>query len=354
MYYQYVEKDTNQVSSAWKVLHALIFLTTFVCSLISAYAFDNLLKNFDHRCILYASPNLELEEIVFKSNSTIRNSDTEITNKSSEIAAQTISGPHLTTKSSDLQLNKSQIDWSTAKKIPGLTDIFEVDDQIWLNNETLSGKIVMKRLGTTFGSYARCSTVLFVPLLSLVVSAVFGAIVVLCGRGGKGYKTDIMSGSWSFVYPVIFVSAMMTILSIIAAIPVNDGLQSFCSNFENFTGQSRCNKLMNYFTLDGDQVFTEFWEMCAICNYSFSFGVLLWTSQISITILRCLRVVDFQFNSISIESKNEEESNETKSQKIHEAVVQAFPGAKAVTQILNGGPEEIAIHCHDQDEVTQV
>ncbi|KAG5879123.1 hypothetical protein JTB14_031670 [Gonioctena quinquepunctata] len=342
-YYQYVEKNADRVSTLWKILHVSIFLLTAINSLISAYAFGDILKNFNHRCVLNATPNLNLHEIITKQNDT-RNITSEEMPDSRNVST-------LPSSEHDHQLRL--IDWSKADRVGGQKNVFVLEEQLWFNNSSMSGRISMEYIGTIFGKNFTCDMVLFVPLFSLIVAAVFGVIVGLCGKGGRGHESDVLPGAWSFVYPVIILSALMTLLSMIAAISVSDGLQEFCSNFEQYTGQRSCSYLMDYFSLGKNENIQGFWRNYIICYYSYIFGVLLWAAQLSITVLRLLRVADFQFNVINIEKKINENDDEEKLDKIHKAVVRTYPGVKAVTELVDEDPEEMTTY-ENGEMVTKV
>nr|XP_023015255.1 uncharacterized protein LOC111504796 [Leptinotarsa decemlineata] len=205
-YYQYVEKETHRVSSLWKVLHVSIFLLTAINSLISSYGYGNISKIFGRRCVLYATPNLKLREVTNRETSTRNVTIDDITIEAILDMNQTDS-----TLSSEEQ-KMLVLDLSKLEKLSYKNKTFISERRFWFDNGTLSGKISMEFMGTVFGKTITCDFILFIPLSSLVIAAALGVIAILCGKGGRGYESDVLPGSWSFVYPVIFTSALMTLL----------------------------------------------------------------------------------------------------------------------------------------------
>ncbi|VEN39472.1 unnamed protein product [Callosobruchus maculatus] len=60
-YYQFIEKDTSEISIVWKVLHATIFCLIAVNSAICVYGFIDIFDIFNYNCVLYGKPYFTYE-----------------------------------------------------------------------------------------------------------------------------------------------------------------------------------------------------------------------------------------------------------------------------------------------------
>lgn len=332
-YYHHVERDPENIKSIWKVLHTSTFVLIILNSLISAYIFGDILKMFNYRCILHIEPIFGLTQITYLNNNTqiqinLREDKLKTEENTTEEFTTTFQPENVTkitlneraVDTLDSSLSNSTnytqfIDWSKAGIISeSLKHVYIINDTFWYKNDSEYGKINVHIRGSDYGSTTSCDLVLFVPLISLISAAAFGALIMLFGRGQQSQR------SWVIVYPVLIASAIMTILSIIALISMKNGVEDFCSHFQDYTGESKCSRYISLFTFQGKLTLSDFWDDYILCYYSFILTLLLWTIQMVVTILRLGSLADFHFVTVSVE-KSEINVDEEFDEKIHNALL---------------------------------
>ncbi|CAG9862914.1 unnamed protein product [Phyllotreta striolata] len=283
-YYRQVERDPENIRSIWKVLHITTFLLIILNSLISTYFFGDILKMFNYRCILHVQPIFSLTAITYSINNT-----------------------------QDAMLNNQSIivDLGNFPPENNATSVYTNNGSIWYKNESVDAKISVHLKGTDYGSTTSCDLVLFVPLISLISAAAFGALIMLFGRGQQK--------SWIMVYPVLIASVIMSILAIIAMVSMKNGTDEFCSYFKYYTGQLKCSHYISYFTFQDKWLINEFWDNYNICYYSFFLTLLLWIIQTVVTIFRLCSLADFDSVTISVDKINNKDDDID--EKLHDVLI---------------------------------
>nr|CAI5835758.1 unnamed protein product [Callosobruchus analis] len=351
-YYQFIEKDTSEISIVWKVLHATIFCLLSVNSAICVYGFIEIFDIFNYNCVLYGKPYFTYENYM-----------------RTDVKPSTIQPP---TGNSSVSLNVSTNATHPPQPTPKVKQlILGLEDQstttVSSNNSGVNGltpKIIKERLDDVYGrsspSYSvvkewakrfrigqelledderpgrpvevitedkvalvedlvlsdrrlkldpfervdevpvataanasqrpslndstpipntemlMCDYVIFIPMLGMVVSSVFAGVVMVCGRGGRGYSSDTIPGSWIVVYPIIIGSGVMFVLS-----------------FNANTVQQKAGK-------------REFYRSYQMCFITYKIQVALWLAQLLLGLLRILLFTDFDFYSVLVKRRDDD------------------------------------------------
>ncbi|XP_056646584.1 uncharacterized protein LOC130451530 [Diorhabda sublineata] len=332
-YYQHVKKDPDKIKSIWKVLHTTTFLVIILNSLLSAYIFGEILKMFNYRCILHGQPIFDVVEArymnetqnelidlkpIMKNNNELNETKVNITENIKEMTVK--EGNNETRSNNGPELLYLSIFNTSDESVNVTNDITEnlkhsylFNETIWYKNDSLYGKVDVRIRGSDYGSSTSCDLILFVPLVSLIAAAAFGALIVLFGRGQESDR------SWLMVYPVLIASVIMVILYIISTISMKQGLENFCSKFQHFTGYFTCSAYMGYFSFHNQESIRDFWSNYTICYYSYITSIFLWSTQLAVTILRLATMADFQFVTVSVNT-TDINTNEVRREKIQKAL----------------------------------
>lgn len=77
-----------------------------------------------------------------------------------------------------------------SEKIPGTDKFYLFNNSIYFKNDSIYGEANIKTIKTDSYSLLRCDFIFFIILFSLISSSVFAGIVIIYGRGGRGYASD--------------------------------------------------------------------------------------------------------------------------------------------------------------------
>lgn len=89
--------------------------------------------------------------------------------------------------------NETSIDvkhLNTLKRIPETENIYFSNNTIVFKNDSMYGEVNVKMAKADPPYVVMCDFVSFLPLFSLVVASVFAAIIIVFGRGGRGYPAE--------------------------------------------------------------------------------------------------------------------------------------------------------------------
>lgn len=305
-YYHLVERESSDVSLAWKVFHIFILILIFVASVLSAYAFGELFDAFNYRCLLYAKPVFIIDQVHFFNGTVEANQTKEVTaaviiTKLGKVDDSDAWKPEIIfsyDKKADISARIIE-DWTSAVKIPN-TDYYVLNDVLYFKNGSLYGEVNIKMMRTVFATMLMCDYVLFVPFLSLVVASVFAGIFIFYGRGGRGYQGDHVPQGWRVVYFSLSLSTVLCLLFVVATNMANNGMKHFCARFSTFTGLTECNPYMNYFTYQTRLGYTRLYLHYIITHYTYIINTCLWGCQLVLTLLRMICMTDFQFYTVLV------------------------------------------------------
>lgn len=181
--------------------HAILFIVTVVNSAIAAHAFSQIFDAFNNRCTLYAEPVFELDQIGYFNNSETSESVTEATEMyESTLEVTTIPTttelveveikPKIVTANDDEIRPAKILNWTNASHIPGTDDYYLMNRTVYFKNASMYGRIHIKMMRSDESTTLRCNYILFTHLLSVIVASVLTGIVLVFGRGGRGYPSD--------------------------------------------------------------------------------------------------------------------------------------------------------------------
>lgn len=332
-YYQHVKKDPDKIKSIWKVLHTTTFLIIIFNSLVSAYVFGEILKMFNYRCILHGQPIFDVVEARYMNETQNEVIDLKPvmknvigTNDTKQIIVENIKDIRVKEENNETHINNGPellhlSIFNTSEQSVNVTNVvpenlkhsYLFNETIWYKNDSLYGKVDVRIRGSNYGTSTSCDLILFVPLVSLIAAAAFGALIVLFARGQESDR------SWLMVYPVLIASVIMVILYIISTVSMKQGLENFCSKFQNYTGYVTCSAYMGYFSFHNQGSIQDFWSSYTICYYSYIASIFLWTIQLAVTILRLATMADFQFVTVSVDA-TDINTNEVHKERIQKAL----------------------------------
>lgn len=309
-YFHLVERDSNEVSSKWKIAHLLLYFAIAITSTVSTYAFTEIFDSFNYRCILYAKPYFIIDKIVYletEFNET-QEADSSVTiNLMERLAPRDDENPSREIAHPEHKFQTRIIeDWSAAEYIPN-TEYCILNNIIYFKNDSLYGEVNIKMMHSVFPALLLCNYTLSVSVLSLVTASVFSGIVILFGKGGRGSVADTIQQGWRYVYVILFVSTILFIQFIVATNFANHGLKMFCQQFVSFTGYKNCNPYINYFTFQTRTGFRPFYTDYVMTYYSYILNTMLWAAQLLLTLCRILVLTDFQFNTVLVRVKRKKD-----------------------------------------------
>lgn len=307
-YFHLVERESSEVSIRWKISHLILFILLFIMSTLAAYSFSEIFDIFNFRCILYAKPVFVIEDIQFFNSSSPE--ETHVTIHLNPPREKRVKSKMLADEEPEIIFSKDNsgrirqrtIDfdvWEESENIPN-TSYYLIQKVLYFKNDSMYGRLSIKMMRTVFATLLMCDYVLFIPLLSMVVSSAFIGIVVLYGRGGRGYVADTVQQGWRYVYVMLVMSVILFILFIVAANLANNGLKQFCTRFASFTGTAKCNYYINYFTYQMRVGYSPFHTYYLMNYYAFVFCSILWAAKILLICLRILCITDFQFYTMVV------------------------------------------------------
>lgn len=135
---------------------------------------------------------------------------------------------------------------------------------------------------------------------------------IMCGRGGKTEPNAFLPQPWRIVSPALVFFLVMTILSIVNLVIVQNGMKTFCASFQEHSPDVSCNVLMNRFTLVPiDKLKLSpgvLYEMLSWFNYT-SFSI--WLLSLIVLLARIIFVIDFQLVRVTVKTIEYEKANES-------------------------------------------
>lgn len=197
----------------FSVYHTVLFTIIAVNSVIASQVFSQVFDAFNSRCILYAEPvfiidkigkfnKSEINEITTESisDSTIEGKTDSTINITTTVTPTAKMEPshHLAPKPEIRFSNKRKEDtnfkiieeWNFSKKIPGTENYYLLNNTIFFKNDSVYAEIDIKMTKTDFSSLMMCDYIRFTTLSSVVAASTFAGIVIIYGRGGRGYPAD--------------------------------------------------------------------------------------------------------------------------------------------------------------------
>ncbi|XP_018579385.1 uncharacterized protein LOC108917321 isoform X2 [Anoplophora glabripennis] len=257
-YFQMVEKRSSDVNPMWKVLHALLFILIVVMSFVAAVTFNDIFESFSYTCILYAKPTIRLDNIQYHP-AIVQDMEnkTDISTSTTDESLRDDDETTTVTEYTTVALTTTQAVVKTTTKVtPTEVPSYEIiNNEYWIVNSTLKAKIMVDFAYTVFGSKSVCNTVLFFPLATLVLGTFSAIIVMICGRGGKGYSSEL------------------------------------------------CTKKINYLTDEAGFGLFNLYQSYHLCLTSLSTELIMWTLQALLMIFRVLCIADFDLIMVNVSSK---------------------------------------------------
>ncbi|XP_018579384.1 uncharacterized protein LOC108917321 isoform X1 [Anoplophora glabripennis] len=305
-YFQMVEKRSSDVNPMWKVLHALLFILIVVMSFVAAVTFNDIFESFSYTCILYAKPTIRLDNIQYHP-AIVQDMEnkTDISTSTTDESLRDDDETTTVTEYTTVALTTTQAVVKTTTKVtPTEVPSYEIiNNEYWIVNSTLKAKIMVDFAYTVFGSKSVCNTVLFFPLATLVLGTFSAIIVMICGRGGKGYSSELFPQQWIYVYPFLVFSLLMIIINAIVVSFFYNGMEQLCAEFETYTGSSSCTKKINYLTDEAGFGLFNLYQSYHLCLTSLSTELIMWTLQALLMIFRVLCIADFDLIMVNVSSK---------------------------------------------------
>lgn len=128
-------------------IHITLLLTAAVSGFIAAHAMGEVNRAFGNNCVLYAVVNFVLPKTTYKPliTSEAPSNTTESTPDTTTVEARAIPGP-------DEEIDTAETKW---------------------------------------GTYRMCSFCQFTPIVSMIFALLWLAFFVMCGKGGRGYESDL-------------------------------------------------------------------------------------------------------------------------------------------------------------------
>ncbi|KAL1501993.1 hypothetical protein ABEB36_007208 [Hypothenemus hampei] len=276
------DKNVSKVSGIWKALHLSIYIAISVNAFVGSMATGNMLQTFKYNCILFCHDIQFEQEVLSDTNSTLM--ENNILNPEND---------------TDLYFNNTKkLTEYMGKK--NKTILFKSETVI-IEYEagsviTIEAKIDMRK--TSFPSNFWCNFLLAVQLVTFIFATFCTVLMAMCSKGGKG-QNNTLNRPQNIVYPIIVSSILLILLNFIATVQMNNGTSTFCSNFQQFTGETSCSPLLNRFTLHERQ--KNFYLPYMVLTYSLNITIILFVCQLVVTTSRVLYAVDFQLYALDID-----------------------------------------------------
>lgn len=133
---------------------------------------------------------------------------------------------------------------------------------------------------------------------------------VICGKGGKGDENSFLTAPWRIVSPALVFFVIMTILSLINLIIVENGLSQFCDSFnENFNSLGCTLSINRFMTAPVEDYSIVPPGAIRIVLSTFNYiAFFSWLSSALLLIARIIFVVDFQLVRVTVKSVEYENS----------------------------------------------
>lgn len=125
----------------------------------------------------------------------------------------------------------------------------------------------------------------------------------ICGKGGKSDPHSFLPQPWRIVSPALVFFLVMTILSLVNLVIVQNGMESFCQSFKQQLPDVSCDIAMNRFMLvpfDSMKVSPGvLYKVLTSFNYG-TFG--LWLLSVIVLLARIVFVIDFQLVRVTLKT----------------------------------------------------
>lgn len=272
------DRNVKKVSGIWKGLHITFYVAIAINAFISSMSAGNMFQTFKYNCILFCT------DLVFE-RETIQSDFVNSTKSPSPELG------FVDTTENALDLNITTVKPDDVEKE---TVIFKNDSHVYLKEDgaivLVSAKIDVKK--SRFASHSYCNYVLGVTLITFIFSAFCIIILAMCSKGGRGPTNNTLKKPQMMIYPILLSSILLGVINFIASLFLKKGIRQFCENFEMFSGEKRCNSLINNFTLHERQV--NFYLPYFVLIHTFDLTIVFFGCQILVTLLRIAYAVDYQ------------------------------------------------------------
>ncbi|CAG9863228.1 unnamed protein product [Phyllotreta striolata] len=313
-YYQFIEKE--KTSTIWIVLHIICFIGIAVSSMVGANALSRIYDTFNYRCIAYAKVSIKLVDVSYKNETNtekIKEDSGEQETRFGLIRAEDTSRISPIGKKLNLGIfeddynvefasRSKKLVMAEAEPVPGVEDVFIYDEELWVNNDTLVARAHLGMTTTVFASLILCDYLIIIPFSSLIVVSTFTMMIILFRKSFKSFDSPT-PGGWMYVYPLIIATCTMTILSVVAFLLTYNGLNDFCSQFSQFTGQKRCSPILDYLTKEQRLGRRHFYRNAQQSQLGYFIAALLWAIHTVIVLVRIGCTADFYLVKVLIRKK---------------------------------------------------
>lgn len=125
----------------------------------------------------------------------------------------------------------------------------------------------------------------------------------ICGKGGKSDPHSFLPQPWRIVSPALVFFLVMTLLSLVNLVIVQNGMESFCKSFEQELPDVSCDIAMNRFMLvPFDSMKVSPGVLYKVLT-SFNYGTFaLWLSSVIVLLARIIFVIDFQLVRVTLKT----------------------------------------------------
>jgi hypothetical protein len=148
-----------------------------------------------------------------------------------------------------------------------------------------------------WGRQSDCSFCQYVPVCSVIFSIVWITFFLMCGRGGK--TTRGLSQPWRIVLPALIFNITFFGVALAAACKLQDGINVFCSLFQDDVDETNCHDLARYQLVDGNTGLQAY-NCMKVAQISSWVNVAGWSMSVVVLLMRCFCAPDFQLIQISI------------------------------------------------------
>ncbi|XP_046750877.1 uncharacterized protein LOC124414045 [Diprion similis] len=257
---QLIERDANDISILWKLLQMLFYCVSAIAGYVTTHAFFILQDLFERRCILWATPRLEPDRMI----------------------------------------------WGAGT----------VNDRI-----SSMGQPWQDRLTVSHNTQHHCSAIQIISILSCICGIVGFSFFSICGRGG--YQVGIYYSPWRLVGPAVLFNLCLTLLTWQSACNFQDGFHHFQYRLNEMLNQSGYEPIMEYVQTGKENTFNRLvLKYYGITKISSWVEAAAWVMGLTILVLRVVNVTDFRLLKISVyahETGDEEHRDESLRYRLEES-----------------------------------
>ncbi|GFG28406.1 hypothetical protein Cfor_11334 [Coptotermes formosanus] len=164
-------------------------------------------------------------------------------------------------------------------------------------NNSSTSYLTIDCVKTEWGRQSDCSFCQYVPVCSVIFSIVWITFFLMCGRGGK--TTRGLSQPWRIVLPSLIFNITFLGVALAAACKLHDGINVFCSSFQDDMDETNCHDLARYQLMEGNTGLLTYKYM-KVAQISSWINVAGWSMSVIVLLMRCFCAPDFQLIQISI------------------------------------------------------